>query len=361
MTSGLHLFFPPEVLAERVVAYYHREKRPLPFRATTDPYAVWVSEVMAQQTRIETVLPFWERWMLRFPTLEAVARAPEDEILAAWSGLGYYARARSLHKAAKIIVETWGGQFPRVLDDIQSLPGVGRYTAGAIASIAFGKRTAVVDGNVVRIYARLVGVEADVRSQRVQRLLWDLASRVVPEGSPGDFNQGLMDLGATTCTPRAPRCASCPLADLCVARKTGRQHEIPVVAPKAPPRLVAVEIAWIARKGKWLLAKRASKGLFGGLWELPEREALERAGNRLLVKGSPLAQREHRLSHRTIRYTVHTVHLAPRARVAVGTPYEDARFFPPSALASLGISSATRALARAILAAEASRRSPSHG
>jgi A/G-specific adenine glycosylase len=335
---------PHGEIANRVVAHYRAHARDLPFRKTRDPYAIWVCEIMAQQTRLAVVIPYWERWLARFPTVRSLAGAPLDDVLAHWAGLGYYARARGLHRAAKVLVERHGGRLPDDVAELAGLPGIGPYTAGAIASIAFGKRAPIVDGNVARIFARLFGIEADVLAPATKREMWRLAGDLVPAASAGEFNQGLMDLGATICTPRSPSCLVCPLADLCEARRQGRQAELPLARKKGATPLVDVAAAWIRdRRGRWLLCRRAPEGLFGGLWELPDAAAL---GIAIGGRGEkPIAEHTHQLSHRTIRYRVYAAAGTPSMR----PPYDSARFFTPAELESLGVSSATAALARALL------------
>jgi len=193
-------------VAADVIRWYRDNRRELPWRRTRDPYAVWVSEIMLQQTRVETVVPYWERWMGRFPTVQALAAAPLDDVLAAWAGLGYYSRARNLHAGAREVVTDWGGSVPGRVDALLEIPGIGRYTAGAIASIAFGQPAPLVDGNVARVLARLFAIDEDVKSAAGSARLWALAADLVPAGAAGDFNQGLMELGATVCTPARPRC-----------------------------------------------------------------------------------------------------------------------------------------------------------
>jgi len=205
----------PAEITRRVVAHFRTHARDLPFRKTRDPYAIWVCEIMAQQTRLSVVIPYWERWLARFPTVAALAAAALDDVLAHWAGLGYYARARALHRAAGVIVERHGGRLPEDPEALAALPGIGPYTAGAIASIAHGRRAAIVDGNVARIFARLFGIEADVLAPATKREMWRLAGELVPARSPGEFNQGLMDLGATVCRPRTPDCPACPLRRDC--------------------------------------------------------------------------------------------------------------------------------------------------
>src|SRR5688500_1720350 len=227
----------PALIAAAVVAHYARAKRDLPWRRTRDPYAIWVSEIMLQQTRVATVIPYWERWLGRFPTVGALAEAPLDDVLAHWAGLGYYTRARNLHRGAREVVARWGGALPETAGGLREVPGIGAYTAGAIASIAYGERAPLVDGNVARVLARVFGIETDVKSTVGVKKIWALAGALM-EGladgtDPGDLNQGLMELGATVCAPRSPSCLACPLTAVCVARKQGRQDELPVVPARS--------------------------------------------------------------------------------------------------------------------------------
>jgi A/G-specific adenine glycosylase len=317
--------------AERVLQHYRRHRRDLPWRRTRDPYAIWVSEIMLQQTRVATVVDYWERWMKRFPTVRALAEAPLDDVLALWSGLGYYRRARMLHLAAREVVARFGGSLPEDPELLGALPGLGPYTAGAVASIAFDKPFAVVDGNVERILAR---VHAIARPGKLE--LWALARSLVPARDAGDYNQGLMDIGATICSPVAPRCLVCPLADICRARETGRQAELPEKKAKRPTPAVAVDAALVTKAGRWLLCRRLPEGLFGGLWELPDTAAL--AG--VTVEKTVLAEHTHQLTHRTMRYRVRAGRGTPRPL----PPYDRARWISPEAISELGVSSATLAL-----------------
>src|SRR5664279_3638998 len=232
---------------------------------------------MLQQTRVQTVIPYWQRWMAKFPTVRALADAPLDDVLAAWAGLGYYSRARNLKKGAEAVTAKWAGELPQRASELRSVPGIGPYTAGAIASIAFGERAPLVDGNVARVLARVAGIEHDIKSTAGQRALWERAGALVaalPEGAaPGDLNQGLMELGATLCTPTSPRCLVCPLATACFANRTGRQAELPKTAPRKKEhelRVLARDALWMCDGEAIVLARRAPEGLFGGLWELPQ-------------------------------------------------------------------------------------------
>jgi A/G-specific adenine glycosylase len=328
-------------LAALILEHYRRHARDFPWRRTRDPYAIWICEVMAQQTRLETVLPYWQRWLARFPTPAALAAAPLDDVLAHWAGLGYYARARALHAAAAVIVAEHGGRFPAEPAAIAALPGVGPYTAGAVGSIAFGQRVPVVDGNVTRVLARLHALD-DTTSPAGKRRLWELAAAAVPARAPGDFNQGLMDLGATLCTPRAPRCPECPVAALCCARAEGRQAELPRARVRPTARAHTVDVAWIVDRGRCLIARRRPGGLYGGLWELPETAALG-----VEATGAPLCSHTQHLTHRTLTYRVFAAS-APAATVA--PPYDRFEWVRPDELAARGISSATARLVRLITA-----------
>jgi A/G-specific adenine glycosylase len=249
--------------------WYRRHKRTLPWRGHPDSYAVWVSEIMLQQTRVEAVIPYFERWMRLFPTIGALAAASEQEALNAWEGLGYYSRARNLHKAAKIVTEKYGGELPRELDELSKLPGIGRYTLGAISSIAFGMNIPALDGNIKRVYARIFDITEPVDSSAGEKLLWEIAQKYLPKNDAGDYNQALMDLGATICVPKNPRCLICPVMKLCEARAHGTQNERPVKLPKkeVPHHIHAAGV--ILRRGRVLMAKRPSQGLLGGMWEFP--------------------------------------------------------------------------------------------
>jgi A/G-specific adenine glycosylase len=256
-------------LAKRLLDWYARHQRALPWRGTSDPYRIWVSEIMLQQTQVETVRPYYARWLEQFPTVEALAAAAQQAVLAAWEGLGYYSRARNLHRAAQVVATEHGGALPRSVEGLRALPGIGRYTAAAIASIAFGVDAAVLDGNVKRVLARVYDVREDVKSPAGEARLWALAESLVPPGKAGDYNQALMDLGATICTPRAPACLLCPLRELCEAFHLGVQHERPVKAERSalPERSVAAGVVW--KRGRVLIAQRAAHGLLGGLWAFP--------------------------------------------------------------------------------------------
>lgn len=253
--------------------WYQEDARHLPWRAKPDPYPVWVAEIMLQQTRVETVIPYFERWMARFPDLETLAAATQGEVLAVWEGLGYYARARNLLRAAQIVTEKYDGQLPRDVKSLRQLPGIGRYTAGAIASIAFGVDEATLDGNIRRVLARHFNMPLTLESSEGEKRLWELAAANLVPGRAGDYNQALMDLGAVVCIPRNPLCSSCPISDTCQANALGIQDELPVKTSRAPIPHHTVTAAIIQRAGKVLLAQRPPQGLLGGMWEFPGGKA----------------------------------------------------------------------------------------
>ncbi len=309
----------PALTRRRLLAWYRQERRSLPWRETSDPYHVLVSEIMLQQTRVSAVIPYYKRFLSRFPTVNELAGASVEEVLGLWSGLGYYGRARRLHEAAKVIVRRHAGAFPRQPDAVRELPGVGRYTAGAVLSIAFQQAEAVVDGNVARVLSRLRGIEGDVRTGPVSRRLWTEAERLLDPQSPGDFNQALMELGATVCLPVRPECSRCPVAEDCVARISGRQAELPSPrARKAVKKVLAAAV--VVRRGeRYLLVQRPTGGLLGGLWEFPGVEpdaapvvlarALCRTHHLDIEVGKRLGHVTHAILERRIRLGVYLGHL----------------------------------------------------
>ncbi|WP_126425351.1 A/G-specific adenine glycosylase [Brevibacillus marinus] len=252
-----------------LLAWYDQAKRDLPWRSNRDPYRVWVSEIMLQQTRVETVKPYFENFIAKFPTVEALADAAEEEVLKAWEGLGYYSRARNLHRAAREVKASYGGRVPDTLEDISRLAGIGPYTAGAILSIAYDKPEPAVDGNVMRVFARLLLLEDDIGKPKARNKISELVRQAMPQERAGDFNQALMELGATICLPRSPHCLTCPVFDYCLARKEGVQELLPVKGKPAQPRPVELVVAVIRRGDRWLINKRPAQGLLAGLWEFP--------------------------------------------------------------------------------------------
>jgi A/G-specific adenine glycosylase len=256
-------------IAELLLDWYAKNARRLPWRESSEPYAVWISEIMLQQTRVDTVIPYYQRWMEEFPTINELALASEQDVLQLWEGLGYYSRARNLHKTAREVKEKYGGELPAERKDLEKLPGIGVYTAGAIASIAFGLDETALDGNVQRVLSRLFDMGLPVRSPQGKKSLQQLAEKVLPPGEAGTFNQALMDLGATICTPRAPLCSECPLKTLCQANQNGTQAERPVLEKRPAIPHYTVTAAVIQRNGLFLIARRPAKGMLGGLWEFP--------------------------------------------------------------------------------------------
>jgi A/G-specific adenine glycosylase len=261
--------FDPHEVSARLLVWYGQAGRDLPWRHSSDPYSVWLSEIMLQQTGVVAVIPYYQRFLARFPDVAALAAAPVDDIIALWAGLGYYSRARNLHTAARLIVQEYGGVFPADLDRLTSLPGVGRSTAGAILSIAFARKAPILDGNVRRVLARLFALEENPRSREAEKRLWVWAEALTPEDNPHDYAQAIMDLGATLCVPRRPACMRCPLEDLCQARQQGREGELPVPQTKKKvPEVMQVALL-VDRDNRFLVRKRPLAGMLGGLWEFP--------------------------------------------------------------------------------------------
>ncbi|MBP7049420.1 MAG: A/G-specific adenine glycosylase [Phycisphaerae bacterium] len=249
--------------------WYGATARDLPWRRTRDPYAIWVSEIMLQQTRVPTVIPYYERLLRRFPTIRQLARAHLDTLLKLWEGLGYYGRARNMHQAAREVVSRFDGQIPRSRDELLTLPGIGRYTAGAIASIAFGEREPLVDGNIERVLCRVFSIRGNPKDAAIGKAIWSLAEELLPDEQVGQFNQALMELGSEVCTPRSPRCADCPLERLCEAKRHDDQDSLPTRARKKSVPLHIVAVGVIYRSDRILIDKRKPEGLLGGLWEFP--------------------------------------------------------------------------------------------
>ncbi len=307
-------------ITRQLLAWIAGNLRDLPWRRDRTPYAVWISEVMLQQTQAATVVPYFANWLARFPDVRSLAAAPLDDVLKAWEGLGYYARARNLHRAAQRIMQQHDGALPADRGALLALPGIGRYTAGAILSLAFGQPEPVLDGNVRRVLCRLYDIDEDPRRPAVEHSLWKLAETLVkaaPPGRAGDLNEALMELGALVCTPAAPACPACPLAEQCLARGRDTAARRPVRSPKSPtPHLDVVAGAIRDEQGRYLIIRRPEQGLLGGLWgfpggvlapdELPAtglvRAIREQTG--IEVRGgAPLARIEHAYTH--FRITLH--------------------------------------------------------
>lgn len=312
-------------LPSLLLDWFDRTKRDLPWRNTSDPYSILVSELMLQQTQVATVIPYYLRFLTRFPTIESLAAADESEVLRLWSGLGYYRRARSLHAFARRLLEVHQGVIPRARKSLESLPGIGPYTAGAILSIAFDLREPLVDGNVERVLSRLLRLEVDLASTPGKKLIWDWATLLVPAKRPGDYNQALMELGATTCQPKEPRCLLCPLSSLCRGFLEGVAGSLPI--KKRDVRKVRVDevVLIIRNRNQILLTDSNEEGLYGGMWQFPwswakpDDPSLDSALTRLLSryglneKVPPI--KVHTLSHgvtfRSIKTSFHQVMLKP--------------------------------------------------
>lgn len=297
--------------------WYDANRRVLPFRGTRDPYAVWISEIMLQQTRTDTVSGYYTRFMNRFPNIAALAQADEQEVLKYWEGLGYYSRARNLHKAAQIMQREYGGRFPAAYEGIRALPGVGDYTAAAVASIAYRLPYPAIDGNLTRVLARVHGVREDVGRPSVKRLIHELGEREIDRERPGDWNQALMDLGATICVPGTPDCARCPLQAQCDAYAQGDADQLPIRAAARPPVPVDVGVGLVIAEGRVLTIKRDA-ALLKGLWTFllcegdstPEGmtrklEALGMQANRII----PLGEARHVFTHRIWNMQLYRVDL----------------------------------------------------
>jgi A/G-specific adenine glycosylase len=320
---------PATELTSRLLAWYTDNRRDLPWRRTRDPYHIWIAEVMLQQTQVATVIPYYERFMERFPTVEILAAAALDDVLKLWEGLGYYARARYLHAAARRVVSEFNKRIPDTMEELLTLPGIGRYTAGALLSIAGNQDVPAPDGNARRVLCRVFAIGEDVTRGPGQRRLWNLAQSLLPDGQAGDFNQALMDLGATVCTPRAPLCEECPLSEECQAHRLGREEGFPVRQPRRPlpHHEVAAGVIW-NDDGQFLIAQRLPEGLLGGLWEFPggkrepdetleeclQRELAEELAIKVAV-GAPLTVIQHAYTH--FRITMHAFH----CRLVSGRPH----------------------------------------
>jgi len=318
-------------IAAALGGWWKKHDRDMPWRRTGDPYAIWVSEVMLQQTQVATVIPYYQRWMARFPDVRALARAPIDDVLKLWEGLGYYSRGRNLHRAARDVVDRFDGALPADVSELRTLAGVGRYTAGAIASIAFGLDEPVLDGNVERVLCRTLGIRTNPRQASTARTLWSAARRLIPPGRAGAVNQAMMDLGAMVCTRRKWSCGACPLAGVCIANQRGLQDALPAKAKRPPTPHYIIAAGVIRKRGRVLIGRRRPEAMLGGLWEFPggkvergetlvqavRREVAEEMGIEVEV-GQEIAVVKHAYSHFSI--TLHAFacrHISGRAR-AIG-------------------------------------------
>jgi A/G-specific adenine glycosylase len=317
----------PVEVRTRLLAWYAANRRDLPWRRTRDPYRILVAEYLLQRTRIASGRPYYERFIARFPTVRDLAAASLDDVLAVWEGLGFYGRARNLHAAARAIAERHGAQVPRSYQELLDLPGIGPYTAGAVASIAFGIPVPAVDGNVTRVIARLFRIRADITEGATRRRIAEFAARLVSMEDPGAFNQAMMDLGARICTPTSPACNRCPLEPLCLARAAGEERVIPFAQKPEPPRAVLVAFALVESKGRVLLVRRERGELLAGLWGLPGGEIRSRRSARkslpeivkaqtgvAIVVGPPWSSVERTFSHRRWSGTIFRSSPAERPR-----------------------------------------------
>jgi A/G-specific adenine glycosylase len=332
-------------LRDLLLAWFDQRKRQLPWRDTNDVYRIWISEVMLQQTRVDTVLPYYQRFVARFPTVKALAEASSDEVLSNWSGLGYYRRARNLQLAAKEVVENHAGIFPNTVKGLEALPGIGEYTARAVASIGYGVHVAVVDGNVARVVARWKALEEPIDKASTKRTLAALATQLCDARRPGDSNQAMMELGATVCTPSSPKCDQCPLRGDCAAFANQRMTDFPKVESATKVRAQPMAALVIKEGNRVLLMRRPNTGLFAGLWEPPMGEGeLGELVARLTAIGIKLEGIEllqptikHVLSHRVLTVTVATATAANKTEDPL-PPYEAARWFDPERMQEVGVS-----------------------
>lgn len=338
--------------ARELLAWYDTHRRDLPWRKSQDPYHIWVSEIMLQQTRVDTVIPYFHRFIEQFPTIDALAEAPEEEVLKCWEGLGYYSRARNLHAAVKEVKENYGSQVPDQREDILKLKGVGPYTAGAVLSIAYGRPEPAVDGNVMRVLSRFLLITEDIMKVRTRTMMEEQIREMIPALRAGDFNQALMELGALVCTPRAPQCLICPVMSRCQARLEGLEEELPVRTRAKPPKPVYKLAAFIEgtgdKQGQFLIRKRPETGLLASMWELPHYdcgqlpfEASATHGdwlaNKLMVEGikaeHPLwtMDAEHTFSH--LKWFMKVYRLSGAPLTAQSLPHDQYRWIESSEIA----------------------------
>jgi A/G-specific adenine glycosylase len=292
-----------------LVQWYEQNCRDLPWRRDHDPYKIWVSEIMLQQTRVEAVIPYYERFMQQFPSLKDLANAPEEQVLKAWEGLGYYSRARNLHQAVKEVQAQYGGIVPSDPEEMAKLPGVGPYTLGAVLSIAYNKEIPAVDGNVMRVMSRVLHLRDDISKPKTRKRIEQLVQRLIPKGKASSFNQGLMELGATICIPATPRCMGCPVQSVCRGFAEGVQKELPIKEKKKPPKEQPMVVAVLLQDDKVWINRRPDSGLLAGMWQLPTYEVVDgppeislrdsfqnEFGANLIIRDT-LAVVEHTFSH----------------------------------------------------------------
>lgn len=351
-------------IASALLSWYATHKRNLPWRQTKDPYRIWVSEILLQQTRVDAAIPYYHRFFAQFPTVTDLAQASLEQVLKAWENLGYYARARNLHRAAQLVVARHGGRIPDTHEELCALPGIGRYTAGAILSIAFGRAAPALDANLLRVLARLRAVASPVHTDAARKRLEGIAARLLPPESPGAFNQALMDLGSLVCTPRRPRCLSCPVRGHCRAHAEGLAEALPArKGKKAVPHARVVAALVRDRRGRWLVVQRPPQGLLASLWKFPggflrpgevpadglARCCAEEVGM-AIAAGPLLASVNHAYTH--LRITLEAYAGAGNGGRPQAKGCQAWRWVTEKALEALPLSRADRLLARAIVAPE---------
>ena len=353
------------ILRRNLLRWFKANQRPLPWRQDRDPYRIWVSEIMLQQTQVATVIPFFEKFLAAFPTLADLAAADEQQVLRLWEGLGYYRRARHLHRAAKIVVDAHQGSFPNDAETAAQLPGIGRYTLGAILSQAFDARLPILEANSQRVLSRLFALTSDPRGSAERHWLWQTAELLLPRRQAGDFNQALMELGALVCKP-VPDCPRCPVSNVCRARQRGIQEEIPPPARRPKTQSVSEVAVVLSREGKLLVVQRKNEGRWENMWEFPHgvvepNESFEAAARRLLVEltnlqgaiGAELLTVKHSVTHHQITLVCFEA-VYVRGRFS-SRFYQTARWLKPSGLADLPVSSPQRRLAQFLVQTERQR------
>ena len=339
-------------IAPLLLAWYDQHARTLPWRGIHDAYRTWVSETMLQQTRVETVLGYYDRFLQRFPTIADLAAAPEDDVLKLWEGLGYYSRARNLHKGAQQVMADFDGTIPAEVDQLRRISGIGPYTAGAIASIAFDQPVPAVDGNVIRVVSRLTGIRENVGIPSVRRMLEAQAADLVPAQRPGDFNQAMMDLGATICTPGTPSCEKCPLQSLCDAYAAGDAEDLPVLPRKNPPKVIDYAVCLIF-SGDRVLMRQRTETMLHGLWGFPMVEgtptlrqlpaAVKKLTKLAVTDTQSVGEAKHVFTHQIWQMQLYTMHVPETADAPAGY-----RFVPVEEMASLAIPTAVKAAVKAV-------------
>lgn len=356
----------PAAIAAALLPWFHQHARDLPWRRTRDPYAIWISEIMLQQTQVKTVIPYWERWMRSLPDIASLAAAPEEPVLKLWEGLGYYSRARNLQKAAQVMLRDYAGRFPDSAIDLLTLPGIGPYTAGAIASIAFNQPAPILDGNVIRVLTRIHALAGDPRTGTLNARLWSLAGDLVTAaaelphrpsrsstftGSCSVLNQSLMELGATVCTPRDPECPQCPVAVLCRAFQTRKVHAFPTPTVRSESVAVRRAVAVVEWNGRFLLRQRPGRGINAGFWEFPEWDvpddgaAAEVLVEKLGVRKSeltPMKSVRHSITRHRIQLEVYRI----QAKGGIESKSPDTRWITRARLAALPLPAAHRKIVR---------------